>query len=1603
MHGKHGQRTSQEGERKTIDTDGPPPSAVVASKPGLKSGKRTVDSVSAKKAASKPMHGTHGQRTVQEGESKSIIVNGPPPSVEVARKPGFKPGKRMKAFASGADSASKPSSTTGQRTVTIDESKPIGLDGHRLSSVVARKPGFKSGKRIPLQDARKPDSANIGRRIRPGFGASQGASRAFKPSTSAGLASLPSATTPDASKPINVKDGRRVRFSDVIEALDGEVGASEAGKQIYASMCVARQFAGPHRAGAAKQRERGQKQKQDSRRTASTTTTTTDATTTTLNGSSTSGSRRVTLNGPEPRQKSRRLVAGVMPLDWYATPANTSKLVAPPNARDCPISVKQEVCADTSSDEDSPQNLRSRHSRMKGGESPEPLPDGEPDVQHFHRGRVTYDSRVAHNLASRQAPGFLDQDPAGASARIAAAKPLQWRGEGNLPQLPWQPPDANGHYLFIELWSGIGTAAMAMLAMGMHITAVAAEHDKDAVDAAHNVLPGMLHYRKVEGVRACHFAAALKRRNYRAIMIGGGSPCQANIALNKGRNGLKDPRSLQPTELMRLKAEFEELTEVPVLTWLENVASMPAATEAYYRELTGAQPLLIQAGKFGWVQRKRLFFCTGPRGSIADIEHSSVRLPPSIQLTQQTRHLELEYTGSKPLPSHVHIAGGYKLCIDPHKVVRDKGVGAIHPFVREFPHPEDRVREASAEAVTRFYADDKRFPPSAYEEPSMAWKGTQCRTFTPDERAQMHMLPPSAVIGAAVAENSRARKEQVRNSLIGNSLHVPSIMLAFIVLLQLLPPAQARPQMGFPFCPVEQCLRDRIRHTALEPGLAASVPGVLTAENIVEDMILQLPWLAEPGPRQPWRLVTHQLAKLPLHQLQLFYVDEWLGQRNEQEHGPDWLPQRTRAAQYAGFGTQRSAGDSRRGLDHLIDPGLGPDRHLAAAKQLENPFSHHLVTDSDTRFAARVNALLGVHAAPFRRSQILLLRKCSEALEPMNKALWQCRNTNSMKVAAKKRPDVFAFLTCILRWPDRHQARSFVEGFNIVGESLHSRVFRDIKPRGDDDLSNFYGESAERYVSEVCATPPPKNHEVIYSMTKDEVLKGYCSSPLTREELDAKYGRGNWRPLPRFLVDPETGKPRVIDDGSRGKHNTFFRTGETIFTISPDWVLEAAAISFEEFVWLTHGLRAVDLSAADAQGLMPEGWAPLLSTNDLVEAYRQCPVSDRDAKASIIALWAADTNEWKFCEMYGLAFGFSASVLAFNRGPTLMVAAARRIAGILSAAYFDDLPVLDTVECAPSAHEGLQDTLTIAGYEQSPAKAMPPSPYRVLLGTSLSLARTSEEGIVLLEPTASTHLRVMDAIQLALDTGILTPAQASKLRGQLGWAATATFGRLGRIGTHQLKLQQYGSSSEICKALRRALKFLLRIHANRIPREVQIYGRSKQPLIMYSDASYEPETPWIPPRLGWIIFDPESSTFVAATHLLRQCVVETWLPRKQQIFAAESMAVLAAVWQDRSLLEGRDIVWFIDNEAAASSMIRGGSAEGDVNDIAEATHVLLHRLGCRMWVEWIDSGSNPSDGASREGVTCPWCAANEITVRVAQEPPWSSTTTTVEMILAAGD
>ena len=124
---------------------------------------------------------------------------------------------------------------------------------------------------------------------------------------------------------------------------------------------------------------------------------------------------------------------------------------------------------------------------------------------------------------------------------------------------------------------------------------------------------------------------------------------------------------------------------------------------------------------------------------------------------------------------------------------------------------------------------------------------------------------------------------------------------------------------------------------------------------------------------------------------------------------------------------------------------------------------------------------------------------------------------------------------------------------------------------------------------------------------------------------------------------------------------------------------------------------------------------------------------------------------------------------------------------------------------------------------------------------------------------------------------------------------------------------------------------------------------------------------------------------MAHTLLLTEEITDQWEPRKTQIFAAEAIAPSIALVEDPDFFMDKDVIWFVDNEGACSTLIRGACSPEDVTGIAELTQLIAMRLGARLWFEWIDSKANPSDGLSREGLGCPWFgpAATD-----ARHPKW---------------
>ena len=79
--------------------------------------------------------------------------------------------------------------------------------------------------------------------------------------------------------------------------------------------------------------------------------------------------------------------------------------------------------------------------------------------------------------------------------------------------------------------------------------------------------------------------------------------------------------------------------------------------------------------------------------------------------------------------------------------------------------------------------------------------------------------------------------------------------------------------------------------------------------------------------------------------------------------------------------------------------------------------------------------------------------------------------------------------------------------------------------------------------------------------------------------------------------------------------------------------------------------------------------------------------------------------------------------------------------------------------------------------------------------------------------------------------------------------------------------------------------------------------------------------------------------------------------------------LVSALFPD--ILSGRDVLWFIDNTAAASALIKSGSPCEDNSEMALVTALALAFLQARTWYEYVASVQNTSDGLSRGGYNDP--------------------------------
>ena len=189
-----------------------------------------------------------------------------------------------------------------------------------------------------------------------------------------------------------------------------------------------------------------------------------------------------------------------------------------------------------------------------------------------------------------------------------------------------------------------------------------------------------------------------------------------------------------------------------------------------------------------------------------------------------------------------------------------------------------------------------------------------------------------------------------------------------------------------------------------------------------------------------------------------------------------------------------------------------------------------------------------------------------------------------------------------------------------------------------------------------------------------------------------------------------------------------------------------------------------------------------------MNAYRQWPVKQPSHNATFLHTRHGLTL-WFHMAM---CFGATASVWNFNRVADPCSSSLVMLLLIMGWHYVDDVNGLEYAEHAHNAFHAFSDLFHVLGLRVKESKAQPPQRQHVLQGVDVHI---QNDGVTL-SPTTRRVQNLQHAIRQALRNDYLTPREASRLAGKLGFLTQAVFGSLGRSALQPIYARSHDTSAE---------------------------------------------------------------------------------------------------------------------------------------------------------------------------------------------------------------
>ena len=1047
------------------------------------------------------------------------------------------------------------------------------------------------------------------------------------------------------------------------------------------------------------------------------------------------------------------------------------------------------------------------------------------------------------------------------------------------------------------------------------------------------------------------FASALELSRAQMVVVGAGSPCKQLSLAGAWWQGLSGPDSSLFWSFAEAWWQMVAVCQslgVAIILIYENVLPADRENIDQITEALGVgNPVEINSAYTSWHRRVRLAW--------TNFEFAPV-FQAWLQLNEEGRSALVVPPAHRLLPDLGKIVkGGFWPSLLEAAASREFPEGRFPVFttrLRPGMEPHGR-KSASAEAVQRCVDDGKIWPYYWYEDKFLLWREDEHRLLAAEEIESLMGMPRhyTSVPNPKKSKKSDKLDTNTRVSLLANSWDVGAFrFLALSIALLAGCPVEAdalaatntkavsltQPVTGPGDTPFQEMW-----------GLSGSefIDGYLSLQDKrVRDIALQFREHFDPPDHECNAFTGYRKqVGLPIEGLRL----------------PDLRESSCRGAMVASAGEQAGWHNCANGWPRLVPEGLGEVGHFQEAHEVSShPFSSAAALSHSSIFAVQHVCRLQEGIRDWRKKQIRHFKYKSKKLRPLTEQLLTLADEEAKHLYAQCHVGFVLYLCILLAHSDVTYATRCILGFDVVGEIESPPIFRTARPPAHPpSLEEFEAGNAahlEDILKWVKSSPNPGENKALYDQTIKDVEKGFAKGPYSLEEIVERFGT-RWRCFPRFAIhQAHNDKWRAIDDGKRSGHNDHTVAWVRVHTCE----LAFVAAVVRKFMPSLPELQAC--AARMGIELEFEG-----GTDDESSAYRWKVVRLGHRRYNVIAFWCKRANSVRFIVLLGSAFGAASAVINYNRGPEVTVTAARQLLAVSSSHFYDDLLTLGLSIEGGSGQTALSFIASEQGNVLDKDKHFSLSPDFIYVGCRVQAWGVFQGRKLLFEPKPGRAEKILHIIDEIEEKREFTAAAAASLLGKLGFLGGTLSGRVLRGCEYTIQQYKAGLRTSWSAELEFAFAFV-RAAATRLPpRAVEINPTiARPPLLLWSDAEFSGSSQM---GFGWVISAADWKVPLAGWGFVPAELAAQFEERKTQICMGEALAAISAPFTVPALFEGRDVLHFIDNQGALSCLINGVSRAPDVGAVACLYQLVMAKLECRSWAEYVESTANISDGPSRLG------------------------------------